>query len=100
MASLLGNLVYAGQQTMMGTAATFGTNAAGSLYSINTGALQNLDVALFQPAHQGAATGTLGGMTLPVVLYTRTGTVTVWANVNTTTVPGDILAAFFHSRIR
>ena len=39
-------------------------------------------------------------MTLPVVLYTRTGAVTVWSNLNTTTVPGEILAAFFHSRIK
>mgnify|MGYP001605853297 CR=1 FL=1 len=100
MASLLGNLIYAGQQTMLSTVETLGVNAAASLYSINTGALQNLDVALFQPAHQGAATGRFAAMTLPVVLYTRTGTVTVWANMNQTTVPGDILAAFFHSRIR
>lgn len=100
MASLLGNLIYAGQQTMLNTAATFGTNAAGSLFSINTGAIQNLDVALFQPAHSGTATAVLAGMTLPVVLYTRTGAVSVWANVNTTTVNGDILAAFFHTRIR
>lgn len=100
MASLLGNLVYAGQQTLLSTAAVLGTNAANQLYSINTGALQNLDVALFQPAFAGAVGGLLPGLTLPVVLYTRTGTVTVWSNLNTTTVTGDILASFFHSRIR
>lgn len=98
MASLLGNLIFAGLQTLLTTQASLGASA--NLYSINTGAAQSLDVALFQPAFAGVANAGLPGNTLNPLLFTRTSATTVWLNPNTTAVTGDILAAFWHSRIR
>lgn len=95
MASLLGNLIYAGQLTILTTQATMGPTA--NLYSINTGALQNLDVALFAPAQLGSGTYS---HTMQVLLHTRTGTTVVYANPNTNAVPGEVLAAYFHSIVR
>lgn len=108
MAALLGNLVYAGQQTLLTTQPNLGAvNAAANLYSINTGALQNLDVSHFTPAFlaQGiAASGVgsvgVGGCTLPPLLFTRTGTTVVYYNPNTTALPGELSALYFHSRGR
>ena len=106
-ASLLGNLVYAGFITLLTSADTDlgGVNKAMTLYSLNTSAAANPDVALFQPgtmqgtAAIGAGIGH-GQMTLPVQLFTRTGTTTVWWNPNTTVQGGDILVEFKYSAIR
>ena len=105
MASLLGNLVFAGQQTLLTTQASLGAvSGAINLYSINTAALQNIEVTLFQPAWlaQGTANTSIGygGCTLPPLLFTQTGTTIVMYNPNTTALPGNILASYFHSRIR
>lgn len=106
MASLLGNLIFAGQQTLLTTQANLGqVGGAANLYSINTGALQNMDVSLFQPAflaQTAAGPGSIGfgGCTLPPLLFTQTGTTVVMFNPNTTALPGNILAAYFHSRMR
>lgn len=105
MASLLGNLIYAGQQTLLSSSVSLGgLGATANLYSINTGALSNIDVSLFQPAwmSQGTASTSVGfgGCTLPVLLFTQTGTTVVLFNPNSTVLPGNILASFFHSRIR
>lgn len=103
---LLGNLIYAGLATLLSTQTTVGAIAtAANLYSINTGAAQSLDVALFTPVHaQGtaalAAGVGFGVATLQPSLFTRTGAVVVWYNPNTTAVPGEMIAAFAHSRIR
>lgn len=101
MASVLGNLIFAGLQTLLTTQATLGATT-GNLFSIATGVVQPLDVALFQSSYQGvgASSAGYGGATLPPILFTRTGATSVWLNPNTTAVPGDILAAFFHSRVR
>ena len=106
-ASLLGNLVYAGFITLLTSSDTNlgGINKAMTLYSLSTGALSNPDVALFQPAtcQETAAIGAgigHGQVTLPVQLFTRTGTTTVWYNPNTTVVAGDIYVGYSHSRIR
>lgn len=98
MASLLGNLIFAGLQTLLTTQASLGASA--NLYSINTGAQQSLDTSLFMPAFAGVANAGLPGCTLPPVLFTRTSTTAVFLNPNTTAMPGEILAAFWHSRIR
>lgn len=98
MASLLGNLIFAGLQTLLTTQASLGASA--NLYSINTGAQQSLDVALFQPGHAGLANAGIPGNTLAPILFTRTSATTVWLNPNTTSITGDILAAFWHSRVR
>lgn len=107
MAALLGNLVYAGQQTLLSTQSNLGAVnvATPNLYSINTGALQNLDVSHFTPAYQGLAFGAVAGVgytssTLQPILFTRTGTVVVWLNPNTTALPGEMTAMYFHSRGR
>lgn len=107
MAALLGNLVYAGQQTLLTTQTSLGAVnvATPNLYSINTGALQNLDVAHFTPAYQGSVFNAVGGSgytssTLQPILFTRTGTVVVWLNPNTTAIPGEMTALYFHSRGR
>lgn len=106
-ASLLGNLVYAGFITLLTSSDTDlgGINAAATLYSLATGATNNPDVALFQPATmQGTAAIAAGvghgQVTLPVQLFTRTGATTVWYNPNTTVVAGDIYVGYAHSRIR
>lgn len=98
MASLLGNLIFTGLQTLLTTQAALGQST--NLYSINSGVLESLDTALFQVGHMGAAGGGFPGCTLPPTLYTRTGTVSVWVNPNTTAVSGDILAAAWHTRIQ
>lgn len=99
MASLLGNLIFTGLQTLLTTQSALG--ASTNLYSINTAALDNLDTCLFQLGHQGASgAGLYCGATLPPILYTRTGAVSVWVNPNTTAVNGDILAAAWHTRIQ
>lgn len=106
MASLLGNLVFAGQQTLLTTQANLGAiGGTANLYSINTGGAQSIDVALFQPAflaQTAAGPGSIGfgGCTLPPLLFTQTGTTVVLYNPNTTALPGNILAAYWHSRIR
>lgn len=106
MASLLGNLVFAGQQTLLTTQANLGSvGVTANLYSINTGALQNMDVCLFQPsflAQTAAGPGSIGfgGCTLPPLLFTQTGTTVVLFNPNLTALPGNILAAYFHTRVR
>lgn len=107
MASLLGNLVFAGQQTLLTTQASLGAiNAAANLASINSGASANADAALFQPGFLAQGTAAIaagvgfGGCTLTPLLFTRTGTVSVWYNPNTTALPGDILMPYFHSRVR
>lgn len=97
MASLLGNLIFTGLQTLLTTQAALGQST--NLYSINTAALDSLDTALFQLGHIGAAGGGFPGCTLPPTLYTRTGTTSVWVNPNTTVCAGDILAAAWHTRI-
>ena len=108
-AALLGNLVYAGFITLLTSSDTDlgGINKAMTLYSLNSG--QNTaappDVALFQPgtmqgtAAIGAGIGH-GQMTLPVQLFTRTGTTSVWFNPNTTVQGGDILVSYWFSAIR
>ena len=99
MASLLGNLIFTGLQTLLTTQAALGNST--NLYSINTGVLESLDTCLFQLGHQGAAgAGLFAGATLPPTLYTRTGAVSVWVNPNTTAISGDILAAAWHTRIQ
>lgn len=95
--ALLGNLIYAGLQTLLSTQGALGSTQ--NLYSINTAAIQNLDVALFQVGHSGAQTGGPQA-TLQPALFTRTGSTVVFANPNTTALSGDILAAFWHSRVR
>ena len=107
MASLLGNLVFAGQQTLLSSQINLGAiNTTANLYSINTGALQSIEVSLFQPAWMSQGTGAIaanvgfGAHTLPPLLFTQTGTTTVWYNPMTTVMPGNILASFFHSRIK
>ncbi len=107
MATLLGNLVFAGQQTLLTTQASLGSiNAAANLMSINTGALQNLDVAHFTPAWLAQGTSALGGgigfgaYTLGPAVFTRTGATVVLYNPNTTAMPGELTAQYFHSRIR
>jgi hypothetical protein len=108
MASLLGNLIYAGLQTLLTTQAAFNAlSLLPNLYSINTGMASGVspDVALFQPSHAGAllshpATEGANCYTMCPTLVTRTGAVSVWYNGNTTAVPGDILHIQFHSRIR
>ncbi len=98
MASLLGNLIFTGLQTLLNTQAALGNST--NLYSINTGALDSLDTCLFQLGHHGAIGTALYPATLPPVLHTRTGAVSVWINPNTTSVCGDILAAAWHTRIQ
>ena len=108
MASLLGNLVYAGQATLLTTQASLGAiNAAANLYSINTGVITgSLHVTHFTPAFLGQVVGGLGagigfgGCTLPPILFTRSGATVVWYNPNTTALPGEFSATFYHSRIR
>lgn len=109
MASLLANLVYAGQQTLLTTQSNLGAvNAAANLYSINTGNVQgSLDTALFQPAFlaQGAgASGVagvgVGGCTLTPLLFTKSGATAVWFNPNTTALPGEVFLPYVHSRSR
>jgi hypothetical protein len=109
MASLLGGLVYAGQQTLLTTQASLGSiNAVANLFSINGGQAATLppDVALFQPGFLAQGTAALGagigfgGCTLPPLLYTRTGSVAVFYNPNTTALPGEVLLPYFHSRMR
>lgn len=95
MASLLGNLIYAGQATILTTQATMGATA--NLYSIATGALQSLDVSLFAPSALGNTTYT---HTMQVLLHTRSGASVVYVNPNTSAIPGELLAAYFHSRVR
>lgn len=107
--SLLGNLVYAGFITLLTSADTDlgGVNKAMTLYSLASGQVTQAapDVALFQPgtmqgtAAIGAGIGH-GQMTLPVQLFTRTGSTTVWFNPNTTVQGGDVLVSYFHSAIR
>ena len=63
------------------------------------------DVALFQPSWAGALLShpaTEGAMcvTSTPILVTRTGAVSVWFQGGTTAMPGDLLHAYFHSRIR
>lgn len=107
-ASLLGNLIYAGLATLLSTQTTVGAiNSASNLYSVNSGQVSAAppDVALFQPAFMQAnlsvAAGVgFGASTLQPLLYTRTGSVTVWYNPNTTAIPGDMLVAYWHSGIR
>lgn len=108
MASLLGNLIFAGLATLLTTQTTVGSiNLVGNLYSINTGAASTApaDTALFQPVFGqanlagGAGVG-LGVNTLQPLLYTRTGNTTVWFNPNTTAAPGEVLIAYWHSQIR
>lgn len=108
MASLLGNLVFAGQQTLLTTQASVGSiNAAANLYSINTGnAASSLDVSLFAPSFLGQGTGAIGAgvgfgaATLQALLFTRSGTTVVYYNPNTTAMPGELLAMYVHSRVR
>ena len=106
MASLLGNLTFAGQHTLLTTQSNLGAiGGTANLFSINTGSLSDLDVCLFQPsflAQTAAGPGSIGfgGCTLPPLLFTRTGSTVVLYNPNTTALPGDIKAAFIHSRIR
>ena len=108
MASLLGNLVYEGQMTLLATQSPFGAvNAAANLWSVNAATVGGSpDVALFQPAFltQGtAAIGSgigFGGCTLTPLLFTRTSSTMVWYNPNSTALPGEVLFPYFHSRIR
>lgn len=108
MASLLGNLIYAGQQTLLTTSLNLGHlgNTAINIASINGGQASALppDVALFQPgalAQSFTATSAgFGGCTLAPLLITRSGSVALFFNPNTTAVPGDMLMAYWHSRIR
>ncbi len=110
MASLLGNLIFAGQQTLLTTQANLGSvGVTANLYSINSAAVGSVaaDVALFQPAYLaqlntfgGGASIGVGGCTLTPLLYTRTSTVAVFFNPNTTALPGEILLPYFHSRVR
>ncbi len=108
MASLLGNLVYAGQMTLLTTQANMGSvNAVANLFSVNAGTVgQSPDVALFQPAFLGQGTAAIGagvgfgGCTLTPLLWTRTGSTMVWYNPNTTALPGEVLFPYFHSRVR
>ena len=108
-ASLLGNLVYAGYITLLVSADTDlgGINKAMTLYSIAAGQVSaaSPDSALFQvgtmqgTAAIGAGIGH-GQMTLPVQLFTRTGSTAVWYNPNTTVQAGDISIQYYHSAIR
>lgn len=108
MAALLGNLVYAGLATLLTTQTTVGAiNSVANLYSINHGQASGAppDVALFQPAfiqaNLSVAAGVgFGASTLQPLLYTRTGSTTVWYNPNTTAVAGDMLVSYWHSGIR
>ncbi|TAL42336.1 MAG: hypothetical protein EPN91_08130 [Salinibacterium sp.] len=102
MASLLGNLIYTGLQTLLNTQAALGQSA--NLWSINTGALDSLDTVLFNAGFisTGGASTTAqwSSATLPVSLYTRTGAVCVLINPNTTVANGELLAAAWHTRIQ
>jgi hypothetical protein len=110
MASLLGSLIYAGQQTLLTTQASLGSiNAVANLYSINAGFAvsgMNADSAFFQPGFLAQGTGALGGgigfggCTLTPLLFTMTGGTTVWYNPNTTALPGVIQVQLYHTRIR
>lgn len=108
MASLLGNLIYAGQQTLLTTALNLGHlgSTAINIASINGGqaSVSAPDVALFQPgalAQSFTATSAgYGGCTLAPLLITRSGSVALFFNPNTTVLPGDLVLAYFHSRIR
>jgi len=109
MASLLGNLIYAGLQTLLSTQSSVGAiNANLNLYSINTGSLgpTGLDSSNFSPsvlAQGAAALGAgigYGACTIQPLLYTRSGATVVYANLNTTAIPGELLAAYWHSRVR
>lgn len=108
MASLLGNLIYTGLATLLTTQTTVGSiNTAPNLYSINSGHASAVppDTAMFQRcaldglAAIGAGVGPFVGTVAPV-LVTRTGSVSVWLSANTTALPGEILSAYWHSRIR
>lgn len=107
MAALLGNLSYAGQQTILATQSALGAvNQTAALYSIASGqvAAAPPDIALFQMGLSsgpvGIATQGVGAATLPVLLFTRTGSTTVWYNPNTTAVQGDICVQYIHSICR
>ena len=108
MASLLGNLVYAGQQTLLTTSLNLGHlgSTAINIASINGGqsSVSPPDVALFQPgalAQSFTATSAgFGGCTLAPLLITRSGSMALMYNPNTTALPGDILLAYWHTRIR
>lgn len=106
-AALLGNLVYTGFITLLTSSDTDlgGINKAMTLYSIATGITTSAESALFQPgtmqgtAAIGAGIGH-GQLTLPVQLFTRTGSTAVWYNPNTTVEAGDVQIQFYHSGIR
>ncbi len=109
MASLLGNLIYAGLQTLLSTQANLGAvNQNLNLYSINTGSIgtTGLDSSHFVPSVLGQGVTALGAgvgygaCTLQPLLFTRSGATVVYANLNTTAVPGEILAAYWHTRVR
>ena len=107
MASLLGNLVFAGQQTLLTTQSNLGqvNQATPNLYSINTGALADLDVAHFTPAYPGTVFGAVAGSgytscTLMPTLFTRSARTVVYFNPNTTAMPGELSAQYVHSRVR
>lgn len=107
-ASLLGNLIYAGHATLLTTQLNLGQlgSTAVNLYSINgtQASVAPPDVALFQPGALSqsftATSAGFGGCTLAPLLVTRTGSVALFFNPNTTALPGDVLLAFFHSRVR
>ena len=107
MAALLGNLVYAGQQTILTTQTALGSvNATANLFSIACGqpASAPPDIALFQMGLStgpvGIATQGIGAATLPVLLFTRAGATTVWYNPNSTAIQGDICVEYKHSICR
>lgn len=108
MASLLGNLIFAGLATLLTTQTTVGSiNTAPNLYSINTAAVSgSVDTAIFQPvALNGMNAAIAAGIgpfaaTIAPLLVTRTGTTAVFYNGNTTALPGEVLIAYWHSRSR
>lgn len=108
MASLLGNLIYAGQQTLLTTSLNLGHlgSTAINIASINGGQGTGVppDVALFQPGALSqsftATSAGYGGCTLAPLLITRSAAVALFFNPNTTALPGDLLMAYWHSRIR
>jgi len=107
MASLLGNLSYVGQATILTTqGALANVSSAANLWSINTGIVTgSIHHVQFRPSFlaQTPTADTVlgfGCLTLGPLLFTRAGAVVVMYNPNTTALPGDLLAEFRHSIVQ